>query len=100
MPASLSTVTVRTWRSLASCLIFIAALSSLKPLLFRGGVGVGSIVLGRRRARWRNPTPGPSPEGEGSFSSNQRFGFVVDRSCHGVAGQDHVGMRRARWDHR
>jgi len=34
-----------------------------KPLLFRGGVGVGA--LRNHRARLIAPTPGPSPEEEG-----------------------------------
>ena len=34
-----------------------------KPLLFRGGVGVGSILLAPRLGR--SPTPSPSPEEEG-----------------------------------
>ena len=34
-----------------------------KPLLFRGGVGVGSNLL--TPLLGRNPTPGPSPEEEG-----------------------------------
>src|SRR5687768_7730484 len=59
MPASLSTVMVRTWRSDASCLIFIAG----RPL-------------------------------------HQCLGFVVHGSGHGIAINDHVGMRCARWDHR
>lgn len=36
---------------------------SCKPLPFRGGVGVGAILLTQRLGH--APTPHPSPEGEG-----------------------------------
>jgi carbamoyl-phosphate synthase small subunit len=36
----------------------------LKPLPFRGGVGVGSVTP--NTDRWTAPTPNPSPKGEGS----------------------------------
>ena len=38
-------------------------LAPLKPLLFRGGVGVGAVVPVPRMGT--APTPIPSPEGEG-----------------------------------
>ena len=36
-----------------------------KPLPFRGGVGVGPVLIMRRWWLGTNPTPNPSPEGEG-----------------------------------
>ncbi len=36
-----------------------------KPLLFRGGVGVGSVRITQRWWLGTDPTPSPSPEGEG-----------------------------------
>ena len=35
-----------------------------KPLLFRGGVGVGAVNYAQRRVATTAPTPNPSPEGE------------------------------------
>ena len=37
---------------------------TLKPLPFRGGVGVGPVL--KHRISRTAPTPSPSPEGEGS----------------------------------
>jgi tRNA (guanine37-N1)-methyltransferase len=37
--------------------------AKLKPLPFRGGVGVGPVT--QEHAIWTGPTPNPSPEGEG-----------------------------------
>ena len=42
-----------------------AASAMLKPLSFRGGVGVGPVLHGRRLVLSASPTPNPSPEGEG-----------------------------------
>jgi hypothetical protein len=49
----------------------MGAMSKIKPLPFRGGVGVGPSP--KRLAAWKSPTPSPSteardsvePEGEG-----------------------------------
>ena len=38
---------------------------TLKPLPFKGGVGVGAVRKYQRWSLWRIPTPNPSPEGEG-----------------------------------
>jgi hypothetical protein len=43
----------------------VVAAFHVKPLPFRGGVGVGAVRKYRRLAWLTVPTPGPSPKGEG-----------------------------------
>ncbi len=48
--------------------------AGIKPLPFRGGVGVG--LVSEEQALPTVPTPSPSPEGEGSLSSPASFSTV------------------------
>ena len=58
----------------------------LKPLPFRGGVGVGSVSLTETNEHGDSPHPNPSPKGEGLKAA-------LPHAYHGlIIGQDHIAV--------
>src|SRR3546814_3778514 len=93
-----------TWRSPASVVIFIIPPRNGEGDHRRWWRGALAQML---RYGARAPPPcfawSPSPDGGGSCrlsSSHQCFRFVVHRADDVVRLEDHVGVRRARRDHR
>ena len=59
---------------------FVHLFESIKPLAFRGGVGVGAVRLKLRL--WKVPTPDPSPKGEGRLK-HSLVGQIQNRLAEG-----------------
>ena len=70
-------------------------LGDSKPLLFRGGVGVGLVQ--KRGAGKTAPTPNPSPEGEGLYALSPAD-MVIHCATHLIADGDLAGGLRNLWD--
>ncbi len=73
----------------------VAGAVALKPLPFRGGVGVGSVTPTNESRTI--PTPNPSPEGEGLMTLSPED-MLIHAAAHLLADGDLAGGLRNLWD--
>ncbi len=69
---------------------------AIKPLPFRGGVGLGAV--GQTQSSLASPTPSPSPEGQGGLAIFSPTDMAVHCAAHLFADGDMSGGLRNLWD--